>query len=285
MGQLDGKIAVITGSTRGLGLAIARLYAAEGAAVVVSSRTASAVEKTVAEFTDAGFRASGLACDIGDRAQVEALARHAIETFGCFDVWVNNAGLSSPYGPSFEISPDDFESTIDTNIRGTYYGSRVAMLHFLERGQGKLINLLGRGDSGPVPYQNGYASSKAWIKNFTRALAKEYRTYPRIGVFAFNPGLVDTDLLRRPQAIGGYEKKMAPLKTVIRLWADSPEVPAARALWLASPATDGKTGLVINVLGLRRITMGLIREVGRRLTGRGQPVSLDIRSVPSSRAM
>ncbi len=285
MGQLDGKIAVITGSTRGLGLAIARLYAAEGAAVVISSRTPSAVEKTVAEFTAAGFRASGLACDIGDRAQVEALARHAIDSFGHFDVWVNNAGLSSPYGPSFEISPDDFDATIDTNIRGTYHGSRVAMLHFLERGQGKLINLLGRGDSGPVPFQNGYASSKAWIKNFTRALAKEYRTYPRIGVFAFNPGLVDTDLLRRPQAISGYEKKMAPLKTVIQLWADPPEVPARRALWLASPVTDGRTGLVINVLGPRRIVTGLIREVGRRLTGRGQTITLDIRSVPSSRAM
>lgn len=284
MGKLDGKIAVITGSTRGLGLAIAKLYAADGAAVVISSRTASTVERVVAELQAAGFRASGLACDVGDRGQVEALAQHAIDTWGHFDIWVNNAGLSSPYGPTIEVPPAYFETVLSTNIHGTYYGSRIALLHFVARGSGKLINLLGRGDSKPVAFQNAYAASKAWIASFTASLAKENAKTQGIGIFAFNPGLVDTDMLRSPAAITGWEGRLNPLKTVIRLWANPPEVPAERALWLASAATDGKTGLVVKVLGPGRMLRGLLDEVGRRLTGRGVPVELDVHSVPSGRS-
>ena len=283
MGKLDGKVAVITGSTRGLGLGIAQAYAAEGATVVISSRTTAAVERVVADFQAAGYQASGLACDVGNRAEVEALAQHAIERWGHFDIWVNNAGLSSPYGPTIEVPPADFEVVLDTNIRGTYYGSRAALLHFTARGSGKLINLLGRGDDKPVPFQNAYASSKAWIASFTAALAKENARQAGIGVFAFNPGLVDTDMLRSPKAISGWEQRLNPLKTVIRMWANPAEVPAERAVWLVSAATDGKTGLVNKVLGPGRLVRGLLNEVGRRLTGRGEKVELDIHSVPSGR--
>ena len=283
MGKLDGKIAVITGSTRGLGLGIAQAYAAEGATVVISSRTAAAVERVVADLQAAGFQASGLACDVGDRDEVDALARHAIERWGHFDIWVNNAGLSSPYGPTIEVPPADFEVVLDTNIRGTYYGARAALLHFTARGSGKLINMLGRGDDKPVPFQNAYASSKAWIASFTAALAKENAGQAGIGVFAFNPGLVDTDMLRSPKAISGWERRLNPLKTVTRMWADPPAVPAQRAVWLVSAATDGKTGLVNKVLGPGRLVRGLLNEAGRRLTGRGEKVELDIHSVTSGR--
>ena len=105
MGKLDGKVAVITGSTRGLGLGIAQAYAAEGETVVISSRTTAAVERVVADFQAAGYQASGLACDVGDRAEVEALAQHAIERWGHFDIWVNNAGLPAPTGQPLRCRP------------------------------------------------------------------------------------------------------------------------------------------------------------------------------------
>jgi NAD(P)-dependent dehydrogenase (short-subunit alcohol dehydrogenase family) len=280
MGKLDGKVAVITGSSRGLGLAIAETYAREGAAVVLAARTQQTVDQAVRELQAKGYRAAGTACDVGKLEQVEGLAQTAIQAFGQIDIWVNNAGVSGVYGPTAHLPVETFERVVRTNILGVYYGSVVALKAMVPRGTGKLINLLGRGDSGPVKFQNAYASSKTWVRSFTLALAKEYAE-SGVGIFAFNPGLVDTDMLRQVEALQGYEGKLKPLSTVIRLWANPPGVPADRALWLASSATDGKTGLKVSVLGLPQLISGLVRDLGRRLTGRmGPDATLDITSVP-----
>lgn len=280
MGILDKRVAVITGSSRGLGLAIAETYAQAGAAVVIAARTQKVVDQTVSNLHTQGYVASGVACDVGDQVQVRALADHAVTTFGKVDVWVNNAGIAGIYGPTVHIPTESFERVIQTNILGTYYGSIVAMTHFLKQGRGKLINLLGRGDNGPVKFQNAYASSKYWVKSFTLALAQEYKD-SGVGVYAFNPGLVDTDLLRQVDTLAGYEDKLKPLSTIIRLWANPPQVPAQQALWLASPATDGKTGLMISVLSRRRLLTGILREVVRRVTRTPAPdTSLHITTTP-----
>ncbi|MBN1964655.1 MAG: SDR family oxidoreductase [Anaerolineae bacterium] len=280
MGTLDGKVAVITGSTRGLGLAIAQAYANEGAAVVVSSRTLKAVEQAIEDLQAHGYRASGLACDVSDQAQVQALAVHTVETWGHFDIWVNNAALSAPYGPTVHMAVENFLPVLTANIWGTYFGSLVALRHFLPRGTGKLINLLGAGNRKPSPNQNAYGSSKAWIRNFTMTLAQEYRS-SGVGVYAFNPGLTDTDLLRRPIALAGYEERLNALSWVLRLWGNPPEVPAQKAVWLASSATDGKTGLDVRVGGGMALLGGVMREGLRRLTGRAEPpVELDVTVIP-----
>ena len=263
MGVLEGKAAVITGSSRGLGLAIAEAYAREGAKVVLAARTQQAVDGAVQTLTAKGYQASGAACDVGDFEQVKALAAHAVKTCGKIDVWVNNAGVAGVFGPTAHIPRERFERVFQTNIMGTYYGSLVALEQFIPQRGGKLINLLGRGDDGPVKFQNAYGSSKYWVKSFTLALAKEYAE-SSIGIYAFNPGLVDTDLLRQVESLEGYEQKLSRLSTIIRWWGNPPEVPAERALWLASAATDGKTGLVENVLGRRRIIGGLLRDMLRK---------------------
>lgn len=277
---LQNKVAVITGSTRGLGLAIAQTYARAGAAVVIASRSQQAVTTVVAAFQAEGLRACGMACDVADMQQVTALAELARSTFNGLDIWVNNAALSTIYGQSAHIPIERFEATLKANIFGTYYGSIVAVRQFLGQGRGKLINLLGRGDRQPVPLQNAYASSKTWVRNFTLALAKEYQARG-IGIYAFNPGLVTTDMLSQVESLPGYEGQLKTLETITRMWGNPPEVPAQKALWLASAATDGKTGLEVNVLTTDRVVRGLLNEGWRILTRQTpQGMTVNIRTQP-----
>jgi NAD(P)-dependent dehydrogenase (short-subunit alcohol dehydrogenase family) len=265
---LQGKVAVITGGTRGFGLAVARAYAAEGAAVVISGRTAQAVEAVVSGLTAAGVQASGLRADATEAAQVQTLAAFALQKHGRFDVWVNNAGISAPFGPTFAASPDEFERIVRTNILGVYHGTRAALEHFLPRRAGKLINVLGRGARSPVPLQNAYGASKAWVRSFTAALAKEYAG-SGVGIFALAPGMMRTDMLLRPTAYQGYDDRLAgAYATVLRMWSQPPQAAARKAVWLASAATDGRTGLTAQAMGPGAMLGGALRQALRRLAGR-----------------
>lgn len=267
MGILTGKVAVVTGSTRGLGLAIARAYAEEDAAVVISSRSAQAVDQTVADFRAWGWQAAGMAVDVADLAQVQALADLAVTTFGRVDIWMNNAGVTGPYGPTTGFDPRVFEGVVRTNILGTYYGSVTALSRFKKQGGGKLINLLGMGYNKPAPWQNAYGSSKVWIRHFTKALAEENKGKPGIGIFALNPGMVLTDLLVRNEVIAGSEEKLKAFPVIVRMWAKPAEVPAKKAVWLAGPATDGKTGIEGNVFTTGVLVGGALRELWWKVTG------------------
>jgi len=265
MKLLEGKTAVITGSSRGLGFAIARAFAEQGASVVLAARTAETLQSAVTELKNQGYRAEGFVCDTAKLEDVERLAQGAVAAFGHLDIWVNNAGISAPYGLTMSIAPERIRKVVETNIMGVYYGSHVAMRQFLAQGSGKLINLLGRGESGPVPYQNVYASSKAWVKNFTRALAREYAG-SGVEVMAFNPGLVITEMLTQVDTIAGFEEKVLPLNTVIRLWGNMPEEPAKKVVWMASSATDRRNGLVVNFLSFGRMMAGIGKELWRWIT-------------------
>jgi len=279
---LKDKVAVITGSSRGLGFAIAETYARAGAKVVIASRSAGSVNDAVKKLQENGAQATGQACDVGDLSQVEALAEHAIRTFGRIDIWVNNAGLSAPYGPTAHVPSDDFLSVVNTNIIGTYNGSVVAMRHFLAQKSGKLINLLGRGDRGAVSMQNAYSSSKVWVRNFTQALAKEYEGRG-VDIFAFNPGLVRTEMISNVEAVSGYENQLNPLRYVAMLWGNEADVPAERALWLASSETDGRNGLIVSVLTRQMMLSRLIALPFQKLFKRSvEPLDLKITTVESA---
>ncbi len=283
MGQLQDKVIVITGSSRGLGLAVAQAAAAEGAKVVLSSRTADAVAQAVAGLRSAGREANGTTCDVSNLAQVEALADFAVRTYGRFDVWINNAGYAPPFGPTAHVPPAAFMAAVQTNIIGTYHGSLVALRTFLPAGRGKLINILGRGSDGrPVPLQNGYAASKTWVRSFTLGLAKEYRD-SGVGIFAINPGMMSTDFLTDLQAVSGYEKRLQTLPTIIRMWATPPETPAQKVIWLASSATDGKTGLSLSQMGPAQMLGGALREGLRRVTRRpAPPLDMKVAIIPAA---
>ncbi len=283
MNILSGKVAVVTGASRGLGLAIASLFAHEGASVVLSARSARNIEQNAAALRDEGYTTVPFVCDVSDPQQLEALARFTINTYGHFDIWVNNAGTGGPYGPTFDLAADDFMCVLRTNMFGVYHGSLLAMRHFLPRNSGKLINILGQGAQKPAPNQNAYGSTKAWIRVFTLALAKEYRQ-SGVGVYLLQPGLMDTDLLTDVVTFPDYEERLRNIMPVlVRAGGKKPEVVARKALWLASVATDGKTGLEVSMGSTFSVLLGFLREgLSSLLHLPVQPVELKVKIIPSA---
>ena len=206
----------------------------------------------------------GVVCDIANLNDIESLAKKVIEAWDHIDVWINNAAISGPYGPTLAITPEAFTKVLNVNILGTYHGSLVAMQHFLSQGHGKLINILGYGDKRPAPMQNAYGSSKAWILSFTRALAQENKDNG-VSVFAYNPGMMRTDLLMDVDVIEGYEDRLKPMETIVRMWAKPPEIPAQKVVKLASSASNGKTDKVYQEMNTLSMLTGAMSEGLKRL--------------------
>jgi len=251
-----------------------------GGKVVISARSKQGVEEALARL-NAPDRTAGLVVDVTDLSQVRALSNFAIKTFGHYDVWINNAGISGTYGPTNEISPDTFQHVIQTNILGTYFGSKVALEHFTNLQQGKLINILGHGYKSPVPFQNAYASSKAWVRSFTLALAREV-LLPNVGIFAFAPGMMLTDLLTHVDVVAGHEDRLKVFPTVIRILARHPSTAAQKAIWIATSATDGKTAKLFTVPMTSFLLKSIGKEMQRRITKSKQtPLQLSFHSIPS----
>ena len=119
MNGLEGKVAVITGGSRGFGYAIAKAYLEAGARLVIASRPPASVQEAADQLSAGGDQVIGLPCDVGILEQVRKLAQIAIQAFGGIDIWVNNAGISAPYGPTTGISPEIFTRVVQTNILGT----------------------------------------------------------------------------------------------------------------------------------------------------------------------
>ena len=188
MNLLLNKTAVITGGSRGLGFTIAEAYAREGAAVVIGSRTLASLDLAVERIRSQGYQASGIPCDVVDLTQVQALAQHAEQQFGGIDIWVNNAGLPAPIGPTMHIPPHYVHGVINTNITGTYNGSRVAVQYFARQRHGKLINLSGRGENHPrqcsiptEPVKAGFIVSQShWQRNIKTAVLGSFFSSPAL---------------------------------------------------------------------------------------------------------
>ena len=279
-GILQNKVAVITGGTRGLGLEIARAYAVEGARVVIASRSKTSVSQALSFLQHEGFSAAGMPCNVASRDEVKRLAAFALDTFSGLDIWVNNAAVSAPYGPTAAIEPDAFEDVLHTNILGVYHGAQIALQYFLASNQGKLINILGEGARKPRPMQNAYTSTKAWVKSFTLALASEYKD-TGIGIFAFNPGLMETEFVQNVQAIQGYEERLKPFVTVRKLLSQPPEIPAQKAVWLASAATDAITGLEVNQMTTGKMLAGMSRFLINKISGKPQvEIKMIVTTIP-----
>lgn len=261
---LTGRVAVVTGATRGLGLAMARLLGAQGAVVVLAARSEADVAVAVDTLRAEGIAAYGRRCDVAEPADVEAVRDEAL-AHGTLDIWVNNAGTSGVYGPTASTPVDDFTRVVRTNILGTFHGSRTALPVFLAQGHGDLVNVYGQGDRGPVALQNAYASSKRWVRQFTETLRAETKG-TGVRVHGMNPGLVMTDLLGKVTTQRGYEKRLTGLQVVVGLWGQTPEVAARPLLRLVTSDKAEFRDLTRRTLvtrGVRNVVAGRVRRRNR----------------------
>lgn len=246
--DLDGKVAIISGASRGIGEAIARAYADAGARVVISSRKLENVSPVAdsinEEYSD---RALAVAAHAGQREDVEALVQHALDHFGRVDIAVSNAATNPHFGPLMDAEPWQWDKILDVNVKGAFWLCQFAARAMIARGEGgKLINMASVAGLKPGPMMGIYSVSKAAVLMLTKALAVELGS-ENIQANAIAPGFVKTRFsaaLWQNEAIN----KRLTRETPLRRMAEPREI-AGIALYLASSASDFTSGAVFTIDG------------------------------------
>lgn len=230
-GRLAGKVAVVTGSSGGLGQAIAAAYAREGASVVVNSRERARAEAAAEEIRAAGGKVIAFAADTREPEQNRALAEAAAEAFGRLDVWVANAGVNA-VGPSVEMAADDWRRVIDTNLSGCFFGAQAAARLMLPQRSGAII-VVGSifGETG-LATRAPYTTAKHGLVGLTKALAVEWAPY-NVRVVCLEPGYIASGLGLKGQELGVFTAEDIEGRTPMGRFG-RPEELAAAAVFLAS---------------------------------------------------
>lgn len=244
--RFAGKVAVVTGSARGIGKAIALGLVREGAAVTICDIDGKACEETVQEIKDSGGRAIGVTADVSRPEDAEKIIEQTVSAFGRLDILVNNAGTLKDM-PIRDMTEENWDKVIDTCLKGSFLCSKYASEHMIKQNYGKIVNISSRAYLGN-PGQANYSSAKAGIVGLTRALAKELGRY-YINVNAVAPGLIETDALRslpKYEMIVERQKKDTPIPRI-----GVPEDVAGAVLFLASDDASYITGDVLHVTGGR----------------------------------
>jgi len=244
--DFSGKIALITGASRGIGEATARLMAAQGAHVLVSSRRLESVEAVAASIREAGGQATGIPCHVGDPDSVEALFDKIVSDLGRLDVLVNNAATNPHFGPIVETPLSMVDKTMEVNVRGFFHMSQRAALLMKDQGGGAIVNTSSINGERPAPYQGIYSITKAAIISMTRAFAKECAAW-RVRVNAVLPGLTDTRFAAALTTNKRMLDMILPLIPMGRI-AQPGEIAPAIA-FLASDAASYITGACLPVDG------------------------------------
>ena len=242
--RIDGQVALITGSGRGIGAACALAFADAGADVVLSARTQKELDETAAEVRARGRRALVVPCDVMEASQRENLVARAVAEFGRLDILVNNAGGWGPK-PALDTTDEDFESCFRFNVTTAFSMSRLSVPHMVATaGKGSIINISSMAGSHPQPGFVAYGVGKAAMSWMTQELAQDFA--PKVRVNAIGVGATRTTALTNFMT-DDMERTMAERTPMARL--GDPEDVAACALYLASPASAYVTGEVIGVNG------------------------------------
>jgi len=199
MGTLDGKVAVITGASKGIGRVTSQLFAREGAKVVCAARTADLVRETATLVERAGGSALAVVADLSREDDVRALVAKAVETFGSVDCLVNNAGDGGPTSPVQEYSLDDWMYTINSCLTSSYLCARFAVPAMIAAGRGAIVNIASMAGKRGLAFRVGYCSAKAGQIGMTAGLALELGRH-NITVNAIAPGAVEGDRIERALA-------------------------------------------------------------------------------------
>ena len=242
--DLSGRVAVVTGGSRGIGAEIVRAYAAHGADVVIASRKGDACEALAVEVRQqTGQRALGVACHVGRWSDCDALADAAYAEFGRVDVLVNNAGMSPLYPSVDQVSEDLFDKVIAVNLKGPFRLAARIGARMKQDGRGSIINVSSIAAVHPSPIEVPYAAAKAGLNNLTVALARTLA--PEVRVNCIMPGPFLTDISKAwPPGMLERMFEGIPLRR-----GGQPEEVVGAALYLASDASSYTTGAVLKIDG------------------------------------
>jgi NAD(P)-dependent dehydrogenase (short-subunit alcohol dehydrogenase family) len=238
---LHGKVALITGASRGIGLAVARAYANAGAKVVLSSRKQEGVDQAAGLIRKEGGEALAIAAHSGDDTAVSSLIEQAAVEWGGIDILVNNAATNPHFGPMLTAEESHWDKTLDVNVKGYVRFIKACVPVMKARGGGKVINISSVAGLEPQPMMGVYSVSKAAVIMLTKVLASELAA-DNIQVNAIAPGFVKTkfsSVLWQTEAINE-----AIVRTIPQGRMAEPEEIAGLALYLASPVADFATGSV-----------------------------------------
>jgi len=243
MNNLENKVAIITGASRGIGKVIAEETAKAGAKVVCVSRSLSDVEKVAKDINEQGFTAIAMACDITNGEQYQELVKSVYEKFGSIDILVNNAGVTKD-GLIMRMSENDWDIVVDTNLKGAFNGTKAVTRHMMKQRSGRIINISSvvglTGNAG----QANYAASKAGLIGLTKATAKELASRG-ITVNCIAPGYIETDMTNRlPEKIKNALIEQIPLGRI----GQATDI-AASVCFLASEEAGYITGQTFTVDG------------------------------------
>lgn len=260
MFSLEGKIALITGASYGIGFAIAKGYAEAGATIVFNDIKQELVDKGLAAYEECGIKARGYVCDVTDEKQVNALVEKVEKEVGIIDILVNNAGIIKRI-PMCEMTVEEFRQVIDVDLNAPFIVSKAVIPSMIKKGHGKIINICSMMSELGRETVSAYAAAKGGLKMLTRNICSEYGEY-NIQCNGIGPGYIATPQtapLREPQEDGSRHPfdQFIISKTPAARWGDPSDL-AGPAVFLASDASNFVNGHVLYVDG------GILAYIGKQ---------------------
>jgi len=244
--SLQGKVALITGASKGIGFGIAEIFSAAGAKVVISSRKQESLDEMASQLNSKGYEATGIACNVGNREELPILVEKTVEKYGGIDILVNNAATNPVFGPVHETSAEAFDKIMNVNVKAPFELSKLCYPYLRNSSGGSIINISSIGGISPEQGLGIYSVSKAALISLSKVLAKEWGD-SKIRVNTICPGLIQTKF---SEALWSNEKIMSMImrQLAIKRAGTSEEI-GAMALFLASDASSYSTGGVFTADG------------------------------------
>lgn len=242
--RLKDKVAIVTGSGRGLGKGIAMKLAEEGAKVVIADMVAA--DDTVAEIVEKGGTASAFAVNVSMQEEVQALVKYAIDTYGTLDIMVNNAGINRD-GMLHKMPVDNWQMVIDVDLTGVFYGTQEALKHMRAQGSGRIINISSGSWLGNIGQAN-YAAAKAGVVGLTKTAARE-SARKGITCNVICPGFIETDMTLKLKNVNNGAAWDSMMQRIPMGYAGKPSDVGNMVAFLASDEAAYITSEVINVGG------------------------------------
>ncbi len=253
--RLDGKIALVTGASYGIGFAIASGFAKSGATIVFNDINQELVDKGLKAYEEAGIQAHGYVCDVTDENAVQGLVKKIEEEVGVIDILVNNAGIIKRI-PMIEMSADDFRKVVDIDLNGPFIVSKAVIPSMIKKGHGKIINICSMMSELGRETVSAYAAAKGGLKMLTRNIASEYGEY-NIQCNGIGPGYIETPQTAPLRTEGHPFNSFIISKTPAARWGTTEDL-MGPAVFLASDASNFVNGHILYVDG------GILAYIGKQ---------------------